>query len=93
MKALVAEKDEIISQQVTQTPEVKRVPKPDQKLHLETQESIVEIKSGERRACPECGAVGIDIKTFEDRDKVLDYLDHKPIYARKYTCRKCGCEF
>ena len=93
LKELVGEKDQIITQQAAQKTQIKSVPKPDQKLVLTPQEALVEVKSGERKICPECGAVGHDIKTLENRDKILDYLDHKPIYARKYICIKCGHEF
>ena len=93
LKELLIEKDKIISQQTVQVSQTPRVPKPEQKLVLEPQESLVEITSGESIVCPECGAVGVDIKTTENRDKILEYLDHKPIYAKKYICRKCGHEF
>lgn len=81
-------KDIIPKQQAVQKEQIKkeiREPQP--------QETIVEIISGERIICPDCGAKGIDIKTLENRDKILDYLDHKPIYAKKFICRKCGREF
>ena len=45
----------------------------------------------ERVTCPMCGA--IDVKQVEDKTKVLSYVGHIPIYAKKNQCRKCGYEF
>lgn len=45
----------------------------------------------ERVVCPMCGAV--DVKQVEDKTKVLSYVGHIPIYAKKTQCRKCGYEF
>ncbi len=47
----------------------------------------------ERIACPKCGAVGKDIKTMEDRTKVISYMGQSRIYAKKRVCKKCGTEF
>ncbi|MFX1344460.1 MAG: hypothetical protein ACFFAI_05090 [Promethearchaeota archaeon] len=47
----------------------------------------------ERITCPMCGAVGHDIKTVEDKGKVLSYVGHIPMYAKKNVCKKCGYEF
>lgn len=88
LKEIIGEKDKTHSQKVTQKEQIKKeihMPKP--------QEIKVEYKSEERKTCPNCGAVGHDIKTFENRDKILDYLDHKTLYAKKNICRKCGHEF
>ena len=49
--------------------------------------------SDERITCPMCGAVGSDIKTVEDKKKVLSYVGHIPMYAKKHVCKKCGYEF
>jgi chromosome segregation ATPase len=49
--------------------------------------------SDERITCPMCGAVGTDIKTVEDKHKVLSYVGHIPMYAKKHVCKKCGYEF
>ncbi|MHA2120547.1 MAG: hypothetical protein ACW990_04990 [Promethearchaeota archaeon] len=49
--------------------------------------------SEERITCPMCGAVGHDIKTVEDKSKVLSYVGHIPMYAKKHVCKKCGYEF
>ena len=46
-----------------------------------------------RIMCPMCGAVDRDIKTIEDRSKVLTYIGHIPMYAKKNVCKKCGYEF
>ena len=49
--------------------------------------------SEERLMCPSCGAVGKDIKAEEDKTKVLSYVGHTPMYAKKNVCKKCGYEF
>ncbi|MFW9824953.1 MAG: hypothetical protein ACFFE4_18575, partial [Candidatus Thorarchaeota archaeon] len=49
--------------------------------------------SEERITCPMCGAVGGDIKSVEDKSKVLSYVGHIPMYAKKHVCKKCGYEF
>ena len=69
----------------------------------ETQAELSELKppemgsggftSDERITCPMCGAVGSDIKTIEDKSKVLSYVGHIPMYAKKNVCKKCGYEF
>ncbi len=47
----------------------------------------------ERVTCPMCGAHGQQIKQVEDRSKVLSYVGHIPMYAKKKICKKCGYEF
>ena len=75
-----------------------------QKAHLDEVESELgelkppEISSGgfvseERITCPMCGSVGSDIKSVEDKSKVLSYVGHIPMYAKKNVCKKCGYEF
>ena len=49
--------------------------------------------SDERTTCPMCGAVGHNIKQIEDKGKVLSYVGHIPMYAKKHVCKKCGYEF
>ena len=49
--------------------------------------------SEERITCPMCGAVGHNIKVVEDKSKVLSYVGHIPMYAKKRVCKKCGYEF
>ena len=44
-----------------------------------------------RIICPMCSAT--NIKDMEDKTKVLSYVGHVPIYAKKHVCRKCGYEF
>ncbi|MHA1321024.1 MAG: hypothetical protein ACTSQ1_14625, partial [Promethearchaeota archaeon] len=46
-----------------------------------------------RTTCPMCGAVGQNIKQIEDKTKVLSYVGHIPMYAKKHVCKKCGYEF
>ncbi|MBY8981748.1 MAG: hypothetical protein KGD57_02280, partial [Candidatus Lokiarchaeota archaeon] len=50
-------------------------------------------KREERVSCPMCSAVGQYIKTVEDKSKVLSYVGHIPMYAKKNVCKKCGYEF
>ena len=45
----------------------------------------------ERITCPMCG--NVHTKQVEDKTKVLSYVGHIPIYAKKNQCRKCGYEF
>jgi len=49
--------------------------------------------SDERTTCPMCGSVGRDVKQIEDKTKVLSYVGHIPMYAKKHVCKKCGYEF
>jgi len=49
--------------------------------------------SEERITCPMCGSVGRDVKQIEDKTKVLSYVGHIPMYAKKNVCKKCGYEF
>lgn len=44
----------------------------------------------ERLICPKCGAFGKDIKTEENKSKILSYAGHIPIYAKNNVCKKCG---
>ena len=36
---------------------------------------------------------GTEIKDIEDKSKVLSYVGHMPMYARKHSCKKCGYEW
>ena len=49
--------------------------------------------SEERTTCPMCGSTGSSIKQIEDKTKVLSYVGHIPMYAKKHVCKKCGYEF
>ena len=49
--------------------------------------------SEDRLMCPSCGAVGKDIKTEEDRSKILGYIGHKPMYSKQNVCKKCSERF
>ncbi|MHA2282098.1 MAG: hypothetical protein ACXAC5_14750 [Promethearchaeota archaeon] len=49
--------------------------------------------SEDRLICPSCGAVGKDIKTEEDKSKVLGYIGHKPMHGKINVCKKCGEQF
>ncbi|MHA1474464.1 MAG: hypothetical protein ACTSQ5_04685 [Promethearchaeota archaeon] len=44
-----------------------------------------------RVTCPMCA--GTEIKDVEDKTKVLSYVGHMPMYARKHACKKCGYEW
>ncbi len=50
-----------------------------------------EFTSETRIICPMCG--NIDIKNVEDKTRVLSYVGHVPIYAKKHICKKCSYEF
>ncbi|MFX0024206.1 MAG: hypothetical protein ACFE9S_17905 [Candidatus Hermodarchaeota archaeon] len=52
-----------------------------------------EYTSEERLVCPNCGARGKDLKTEEDKSKVLGYIGHSPLYAKINVCKKCGYKF
>ncbi|MFX0035486.1 MAG: hypothetical protein ACFE9I_07590 [Candidatus Hermodarchaeota archaeon] len=52
-----------------------------------------EYTSEERLICPKCGARGKDLKVEEDKSKVLGYVGHSPLYAKKNVCKKCGMTF
>ncbi len=43
-----------------------------------------------RRVCPNCGSS--QIKEMEDRTRIVSYIP-KPMYAKKFVCRKCSYEF
>jgi hypothetical protein len=49
--------------------------------------------SDDRLICPSCGAVGKDIKSEEDKSKVLGYIGHSPMYGKRNVCKKCGEQF
>ena len=57
----------------------------------------IEIGAGEfiseEITCPMCSAVGGKIKIIEDKSKILSYVGHIPMYAKKHVCKKCGYEF
>ncbi len=44
-----------------------------------------------RIICPMCNSV--EVKDVEDKSKVLSYIGHLPLYAKKHQCRKCGYEW
>ncbi len=46
--------------------------------------------SGGRRVCPNCGSS--QLKEMEDRTRIVSYIP-KPMYAKKFVCRKCSYEF
>ncbi len=43
-----------------------------------------------RRVCPNCGSS--QLKEMEDRTRIVSYIP-KPMYAKKFVCRKCSYEF
>ena len=45
-----------------------------------------------KKVCPMCGAPENEIRTVEDRSKIISYIP-KPIYSMKKVCTKCGYEF
>lgn len=52
-----------------------------------------EYSSEDRLICPSCGAVGKDIKSEEDKSKILGYIGHSPMYSKINVCKKCGQNF
>ncbi len=48
-----------------------------------------DIQAGGRLKCPQCGAVGNDIATQEDKENVITYIGGVPQYGKKYYCKKC----
>ncbi|MFX1387451.1 MAG: hypothetical protein ACFE9M_09565 [Promethearchaeota archaeon] len=74
----------------------------DQKIKLEKAETELsalkppeptEYTSEERLVCPKCGARGKDLKVEEDKNKVLGYIGHAPMYGKTNVCKKCGEKF
>jgi chromosome segregation ATPase len=74
----------------------------EQKTHLEKVETELSAlkpveptahTSEDRLMCPSCGAVGKDIKTEEDKSKILGYIGHKPMYSKQNVCKKCSERF
>ncbi|HMF32407.1 MAG TPA: hypothetical protein VKK79_13380, partial [Candidatus Lokiarchaeia archaeon] len=45
----------------------------------------------QRIVCPMCQ--GHEIKSVEDKTRVLSYVGHVPLYAKKNVCKRCGYEF
>ena len=74
----------------------------EQKAHLEKVETELgalkpveptAYTSDDRLTCPSCGAVGKDIKSEEDKSKILGYIGHKPYFSKVSVCKKCGQKF
>ena len=74
----------------------------EQKTHLEKVETELSAlkpveptahTSEDRLMCPSCGAVGKDIKSEEDKSKILGYIGHKPMHAKIHVCKTCGQQF
>ncbi|MGB5911485.1 MAG: hypothetical protein WBH31_09850, partial [Promethearchaeia archaeon] len=82
-----------------ETQKLEQEKKKETKRKLETQLAReAEMGAGgfagdERITCPMCRAVGGNIKTVEYKSKVLSYVGHIPMYAKKHVCKKCGYEF
>ena len=83
----LAEKDNIINAQNAKIEEA------ETKLTALKPTAPTTYTSEERLMCPSCGSIGKDIKSEEDKTKVLSYVGHKPMYAKKNVCKKCGYEF
>ncbi len=84
---VTVEKDKIIDAQNAKIEEA------ETELTALKPEAPTTYTSEERLMCPSCGATGKDIKSEEDKTKVLSYVGHKPMYAKKNVCKKCGYEF
>lgn len=47
-----------------------------------------------RKTCPNCGAVGNDLREEDDYTKILyEYRGLMKMYAKKNICKKCGYEW
>ena len=46
-------------------------------------------KASGRLACPKCGAVGKNVQTENDKDKIINYIGGIPQYGKKFYCKKC----
>jgi len=97
----ISEKDSKIDELTKSLSEKEKVIE-DQKASLNKVEvELTELKpaapteyaSEDRLICPSCGAVGKDIKTEEDKSKVLGYIGHSPMYGKINVCKKCGQKF
>ena len=55
----------------------------------EEEQAHKDVQSGGRLRCPDCGAVGKDIATEDDKDNVITYIGGVPQYGKKYYCKKC----
>ena len=83
----LADKDKIVDAQNV------KIEESEKELTSLKPEATTSYSSEERLMCPSCGAVGKDLKSEEDKTKVLSYIGHKPLYAKKNICKKCGYEF
>lgn len=82
----LTEKDKIIEERTTNLEEVKaelNELKPPVKDDFQGEERLI---------CPKCGAVGKNIKTIEDKTKILTYIGNLPMYGKIHICKKCGIE-
>ena len=85
-KALI-EKDKVIEDQKA------NISKAEAELTELKPVAPTEYSSEDRLICPSCGAVGKDIKSEEDKSKVLGYIGHSPMYGKVNVCKKCGMKF
>ena len=59
----------------------------------EVEESAYSPSYENRIICPKCEARGKNVRTVDDRKKVLSWYDNKPMYAKKYVCIKCNYDW
>ena len=83
----LAEKDNIIDAQNA------KIEKAETELTALQPVAPTTYTSEDRLTCPSCGAVGKDLKAEEDKSKVLSYVGHTPMYAKRNVCKKCGYIF
>ena len=90
------------NEEITKSLEEKEKIIGDHKTHLEKVETELSAlkpveptayTSEDRLMCPNCGAVGKDIKSEEDKSKILGYIGHKPMLGKINVCKKCGEQF
>jgi small GTP-binding protein len=59
---------------------------------LEVEKKVLVVKKLGTKVCPICSTSLRNIKSVEDKSKILGYLGHLPLYAIKLVCKKCGHE-
>ncbi|NVM19308.1 MAG: hypothetical protein HWN80_16500 [Candidatus Lokiarchaeota archaeon] len=90
----IAELNDTLAEKIKSIEEQKdKLEKAETELSAIKPPEPTEYTSEERLVCPKCGAKGKDLKVEEDKSKVLGYIGHSPLYAKKNVCKKCGEKF
>ena len=82
-----------VSQIVEHVEELSEPESPHMMEHEKELGESQDLSSKQRLTCPKCGAFGHNLNSLDDKSKVLSYMGSRPIYRKKYACRKCGEEF